>query len=207
MNELEMMKTKEYRNLLMRYECALKEVSTKFQVLDTEFSVRYHRNPIEIIKTRLKSENSILEKIKRRGLTLDISTIKEDITDVAGIRVICSFRDDIYALAQMISKQDDIKVLMIKDYIKNPKINGYRSLHLIINIPIFLSENKEYIPVEIQFRTIAMDFWASLEHKTKYKKNIENPEKIFNELKECAEQISEVDLKMQKIHKLTHTKK
>ena len=190
-----------FADLMMRYNCALLEVKTKFEVLDREFSVRYQRNPVESIKTRIKEPLSILDKLKRKGLDVSIPAIEDHIFDVAGVRIICSFLDDIYALAEMFTKQDDITVVAIKDYIKNPKPNGYRSLHYIVEVPIFLSDTKYPMRVEVQFRTIAMDFWASLEHKLKYKQDIPHAEDIARELKECSEDIAAVDRRMQSIHR------
>ena len=190
---------KPFKQLMMQYECALKEVETKLNVLNAEFSLEYDRNPFESIKTRIKQPMSIWGKLRRNGEELTVENIENCLSDVAGIRVICSFPEDIYTIAELLSKQDDISVLRRKDYIKHPKENGYRSLHLILEIPIFLSEEKKYMKVEVQFRTIAMDFWASVEHKLKYKKNIKEPEKIAEQLKHCAETIADVDFRMQAI--------
>ncbi len=190
---------KPFRQLMMQYECALMEVATKLNVLDAEFSLEYDRNPFEAIKTRIKQPVSIFGKMKRMGEEITVENIERCLNDVAGIRVICSFPEDIYTIAEMLERQDDITVLKRKDYIKNPKENGYRSLHLILEIPIFLSDEKKYMKVEVQFRTIAMDFWASVEHKLKYKKNIKNPEQIAEQLKNCANTIADVDFRMQAI--------
>ena len=188
-----------FHNLMMQYRCAIMEVETKLKVLNEEFSQEFNRNPFESIKSRLKSAESIYEKLSRKGYTATVRNIEEQLDDVAGIRVICSFPDDIYRLAKLLIKQDDIILLEEKDYIKHPKPNGYRSLHLIVKIPIFLSNEKKYRKVEVQFRTIAMDFWASLEHKLQYKKNIENAEAIAEQLKVCAESIETLDYQMQDI--------
>ena len=160
------------------------EIETKFKVLDEQYSLRYDRNPIESIKSRVKSMDSLLKKIRKRNISLTLEAIEESIYDVAGIRVICSFQEDIYLLADCLIQQDDIKLIEIKDYIKNPKENGYRSLHLIVEIPIYLQDEKRNVKVEIQLRTIAMDFWASLEHKLRYKKNlpIEQHDELVKEL-------------------------
>lgn len=190
---------KPFRQLMMQYECALLEVETKLNVLNEEFSLEYDRNPFEAIKTRIKQPMSIFEKLKRRGEEVTVENIEACLNDVAGIRVICSFPEDIYTIARLLEKQDDIKVLKRKDYIKNPKENGYRSLHLIVEIPIFLANEKKYMKVEVQFRTIAMDFWASVEHKLKYKKDIKNPEQIAEQLRHCADTIADVDFRMQAI--------
>ena len=167
--------------------------------MNDEFSLRHERNPFESIKSRVKEPTSIIEKMHRRGYELSVENIEDKLNDVAGIRVICSFVEDIYYLASMLSAQDDLTVLQVKDYIKNPKENGYRSLHLIIQTPIFLSDQKKNMRVEVQFRTIAMDFWASVDHKLKYKKNVKNPEMIVGELRKCADIISSVDQRMQEI--------
>lgn len=190
---------KPFAELMMYNRCAIKEIETKLRILDEEFSIRADRNPIQTIKSRVKKPISIIEKLQRRGYEVTVENMKEHLTDIAGVRVICSFVEDIYKLAELLLKQDDINLVEVKDYIKNPKPNGYRSLHLILEIPIFLSQEKKYMRVEVQFRTIAMDFWASLEHQLKYKKKIENPEKIANELKYCADVITEVDMRMQDI--------
>ena len=186
-----------FMELMMQYICALMEVETKLNVLNAEFTMKNNRNPFESIKSRIKTPKSILEKLRRKGFEISVKGIEENLADVAGIRVICSFPDDIYATAKMLTDQDDIRVIQVKDYIINPKPNGYRSLHLILEVPIFLSNEKKNMKVEVQFRTIAMDFWASLEHKLKYKKNIENAEEISKELQRCAEASSQLDLRMQ----------
>ena len=186
-----------FMELMMQYRCALMEVETKLNVLNAEFTMKNNRNPFESIKSRIKTPKSILEKLQRKGFEISVKGIEENLADVAGIRVICSFPDDIYATAKMLTDQDDIRVIQVKDYIINPKPNGDRSLHLILEVPIFLSNEKKNMKVEVQFRTIAMDFWASLEHKLKYKKNIENAEEISKELQRCAEASSQLDLRMQ----------
>lgn len=195
----ELKKAKPFMELMMYNRCAIQEVETKLRVLDEEFSVLADRNPIQSIKTRVKKPVSIIEKLQRRGFAVTLQNMEEQLTDIAGVRVICSFVEDIYKMAETLTSQDDIRVVQVKDYIKHPKPNGYRSLHLIVEVPIFLSNGKKYMKVEVQFRTIAMDFWASLEHQLKYKKKIENPEQIAVELKKCADVISEVDLRMQDI--------
>ena len=183
------------------YNCAIKEVRTKFEILNDNLSVEYDRNPIEMIKSRIKTPESIIKKLKRKGLSYDIDAISENIYDIAGVRVICSFVEDIYVVAKMLSSQDDIKVLEIKDYIKNPKPNGYRSYHMIVEIPVFFAQCRKNMKVEVQLRTIAMDFWASLEHKMRYKKDIEGVSTVYKELRDCAEIIASTDLKMQEINK------
>ncbi len=167
--------TQPYRELMSYYRCAMMEVETKFNVLNEELSLQYDRNPIESIKTRLKSPESIAEKLQRRGFPLTVESIEENLNDIAGVRVICSFPSDIYQLADAFLKQDDITLLQRKDYIAAPKPNGYRSLHLIVETPIFLHDQKRMMRVEVQFRTISMDWWASLEHKIRYKKDLPRP--------------------------------
>lgn len=196
-----MEQTRPFAELMMRYKCAMLEVKTKFDVLNTQLSLENDRNPLESINCRIKTVASIIEKLDRKGFELTAESIEKNLNDVAGIRVICSFIEDIYLLADRLCSQDDIRLIESKDYIKNPKPNGYRSLHLIVEIPIFLMDEKKFMRVEVQFRTIAMDFWASLEHKLKYKKNIETDlQEISAELKTCAEEISRLDNKMQEIH-------
>lgn len=191
--------TKPFNRLMMEYRSAIMEVETRLNVLNAEFSQEYNRNPFESIKSRLKSPASIYEKLERKGYPITVESIKEHLTDVAGLRVICSFPDDIYRLADLFVKQDDIILLRKKDYIQNPKPTGYRSLHLILNVPIFLSNEKHYVKVEVQFRTIAMDFWASLDHKLKYKRDVNNADEIVAQLKACADSIEELDYQMQEI--------
>lgn len=190
-----------YQRLMTYYKCAMMEIETKFKVLDEQFSLQHDRNPIEGIKTRLKSPESLAGKLKRKGLPMTIASIEENIYDVAGIRIICSFPEDIYTLADCLLKQDDIRLIEKKDYIKNPKKSGYRSLHLIVEVPIFLENEKRLVKTEVQLRTIAMDFWASLDHKLQYKKDIapEEAAEISRSLAECAETIAELDEKMEKI--------
>ena len=189
-----------FRQFMMMYNCAIKEVQTKFEILNDELSTMHNRNPIEMIKSRIKTPESIIEKLYRKEFPMSMESVLENINDVAGIRVICSFIDDIYQVAQMLVNQDDIKLVEVKDYIKNPKENGYRSYHMIIEVPVFFTNHKQYMKVEVQLRTIAMDFRASLEHKMRYKKNIEDVEEISNELKLCADIIAKTDVKMQNIN-------
>ena len=190
-----------FRELMAYYRCAMMEVETKFNVLNQEFSVQYDRNPIESIKSRIKEPPSILDKLIRNKLPLSIESLEENLSDVAGVRVICSFIEDIYILAGCLLKQDDVTLIKYKDYIKNPKENGYRSLHLIVEVPIFLAHKKKMMKVEIQLRTIAMDFWASLEHKLKYKKNRPDSERLTQELKACADMSAQLDERMEQIRK------
>ncbi len=190
-----------YRELMAYYKCAMMEVETKFNVLNQEFSVQYGRSPIESIRSRLKEPTSISDKMQRGGYPLTIESLEENLCDVAGVRVICSFIEDIYTLAECLLKQDDVTTVNIKDYIKNPKENGYRSLHLIVEVPVFLAHKKKPMKVEIQLRTIAMDFWASLEHKLSYKKDAPNSQALISELKECADMSAQLDERMEAIRK------
>lgn len=190
---------KSFNRLMMEYQAAIMEVETRFQVLNVELSQEYNRNPVESIRSRLKSPESIYEKLRRKGYPVTVESIQENLSDVAGLRVICSFPDDIYRLVELFVRQGAVVLLSRKDYIKNPKPNGYRSLHLILNVPIFLLQEKKYMKVEVQFRTIAMDFWASLEHKLKYKKHVDNTEEIVRQLKNCADSIEALDYQMQDI--------
>ncbi|WP_072470213.1 GTP pyrophosphokinase [Urinicoccus massiliensis] len=189
-----------YKKLMSYYTCAIMEVETKFNVLSEELSMQYDRNPIESIRTRLKSPESIREKMIRKGFPLTVESIEENLNDIAGVRIICSFPSDIYALANSLLKQDDIHLIEKKDYIKHPKANGYRSLHLIIEIPIYLHDTKKMMKVEIQFRTISMDCWASLEHKIRYKKDLPQSDFIEEELVECAKISSIIDARMENLY-------
>ena len=191
-----------YRELMSYYRCAMMEVSTKFNVLDEELSLQYDRNPIEAIKTRLKSPDSIMDKLSRRGLPFSAESIEHNLNDIAGVRVICAYISDIYMLRDALLQQDDIVLLQEKDYIKNPKPNGYRSLHLIVETPIFLHDQKKQMRVEVQFRTMAMDWWASVEHKLRYKKPAA-PEEVNSELKECAEISADLDKRLEKLRQRT----
>lgn len=186
----------EYKELMMMYACAMKEIQTKFEVLNTEFNVRYQRNPISSISTRLKRTASIVEKLSRQGYGYSTESIEKNIHDVAGVRVICSYIDDIYRIADSLLEQDDITLITRKDYIANPKSNGYRSLHLVVMVPVFFADRKKDMAVEVQIRTIAMDFWASLEHQLKYKQEIPNQQHIVAQLKACADAITATDEKM-----------
>ena len=186
----------DYKEMRMRYSCAIKEVRTKFDVLNSEFNVRYRRNPITSINSRLKSSASIMEKLNRKGLSFTVENVENNLYDVAGIRIVCSYVDDIYVLAQALAKQDDITVVREKDYIKNPKPNGYRSYHMIVSVPVFFSDQTREMAVEVQIRTIAMDFWASLEHQLKYKQEVTNQKEIVGRLTACAEQIAVIDEQM-----------
>ena len=182
--------------LMAYYRCAIMEIETKFNVLNEEFSLQYDRNPINGMKSRLKKMPSIKEKLERKNLPMTIDSIEENLNDIAGIRVICSFPEDVYMLADAFLKQDDITLIEKKDYIANPKPNGYRSLHLIVAVPIFLAHEKRFMKAEIQLRTIAMDSWASLEHQLRYKKDFEFTEHMAGELLHCAHLSAELDERM-----------
>ena len=198
-----MQKNKKPFDLLMSYyQCAIMEIETKFRVLNQEYSLSYDQNPIEGIKTRVKSYESIMRKIRVKDIPVTLESIEENIRDIAGVRVICSHPADIYKLSEAFLRQDDITLLERKDYIANPKPNGYRSLHLIVETPIFLHDQKRLMKVEVQFRTISMDWWASLEHKIRYKKNLPEMEYVERELYECAEISAQLDARMEKLQKI-----
>lgn len=197
-------KMAEFMKLMAYYRCAMMEIETKFNVLNEEFSLRYDRNPINSVKSRLKSMTSMKNKLERYGLELTNENVEEHLNDVAGVRVICSFTDDVYMLAEALLKQDDITLVQAKDYINSPKPNGYRSLHLIVTVPIFLAHEKKLMKVEIQLRTIAMDSWASLEHQLKYKKDYDFDDRMVNELLRCAELSSELDARMDALREIVH---
>ena len=190
--------------LMAYYRCAMMEIETKFNVLNEEFSLRYDRNPIQDIRSRLKSPESVVRKLRKKGVEVSADSIEKNLADVAGVRVICSFLADVYLLAEALLSQDDITLIEIKDYIKNPKPNGYRSLHLIVSVPIFLAQKKQPMKVEIQLRTLSMDSWASLEHQLLYKKDVEFTEGMREELYRCAELSAELDAKMDSLRKATH---
>ena len=191
----------EYKELMAYYRCAMMEVETKFRVLNEELSLEYDRNPIENIKTRLKTTESIFDKLKRLEHEATVENIEKYLNDVAGVRVICGYPSDIYRLAEVLLRQDDVTLIKRKDYMEHPKENGYRSLHLIVEIPIFLHDDKKMMKVEVQFRTISMDWWASLEHKISYKKDVNITEEITNELRECAEAAALLDKRMELLQK------
>ena len=193
--------TKPMDSLMAYYRCAIMEIETKFKVLNEQYSLEYDRNPIEDIKSRVKSMESLIKKIRKKDIPLTLSSIEENIHDIAGVRVICSFPDDIYMLADCLLSQDDITLLEKKDYIKNPKPGGYRSLHLIVSVPIFLQDGKRNMTVEVQLRTIAMDFWASLEHKLRYKKDIpaDKAKYLEDEMLACAQISADLDMRMQNV--------
>lgn len=186
----------QFRELMMMYNCAICEVRTKLEVLNDELSIRNSRNPIEFIESRIKRPLSIVDKLKRYGEPVNVESIERSLNDVAGIRVICPFIDDIYSVADMLLSQDDITLIKKKDYIENPKPNGYRSLHLILEVPVFFSNQKKPMRVEVQIRTIAMDFWSSVDHQLKYKHDVPNADELSAQLKECADIISQTDMRM-----------
>ena len=185
-----------FARLMAYYKCAMMELETKFNVLNEEFSLRHDRTPISAIKSRLKKLDSIISKLSRKNLPVSIATVEKNLNDIAGIRIICSFTHDVYMLAEALLSQDDITLIEIKDYIKNPKPNGYRSLHLIVSVPIFLLHEKRSMKVEIQLRTIAMDSWAALEHQLKYKKDNEFTEEMAKDLYLCSQLSAELDKRM-----------
>ena len=190
----------EFFSIQCRYSAAMKEVQTKLEILDAEFQMKHRRNPIHHIESRLKSIQSIMEKLRRKQFSVSMHSATENLTDIAGIRVICSYVQDVYTIAHLLTSQDDVHLREMRDYIRHPKANGYRSLHLIVEIPVFLQEGRMVIPVEVQIRTIAMDFWASLEHNLRYKAAGRVPEDICQELQEVGQDIAALDDKMQSIH-------
>ena len=190
----------EFLAIQCRYSAAMKEVQTKLEILDDEFQMKHRRNPIHHIESRLKSIQSIMGKLKRKQFSISMHSAVENLKDIAGIRVICSYVEDVYTVARLLTTQDDVKLAEMRDYIQNPKPNGYRSLHLIVEIPVFLQEGRIMVPVEVQLRTIAMDFWASLEHNLRYKAAGHVPEDICQELHEVGQDIAKLDVKMQSIH-------
>jgi len=194
-------KSKDFIKLMAYYRCAMMEIETKFNVLNQEYSLQHDRNPISSVRTRLKSPFSIQEKLNRKNIPLSLSAVEENLNDVAGVRVICSFQEDVYTLAEALLKQDDITLIDMKDYIANPKENGYRSLHLIVSVPIFLANEKRIMKAEIQLRTIAMDFWASLEHQLRYKKDYTFTSTMIQELQDCAKISAELDMRMDALRK------
>ncbi|HPI69251.1 MAG TPA: GTP pyrophosphokinase family protein [Bacteroidales bacterium] len=189
------------------YSSATREITTKLENLNEEFKHVKDRNPIHIIKARVKTPRSIIRKLSQRGFELSVESARENLTDIAGVRVICSYIDDVYLIADLLTSQDDIEVIRRSDYIKEPKRNGYRSLHLIVTVPVFLSESTELVKVEVQIRTIAMDLWASLEHELSYKLTSGKPESVTKELKDCADIISNIDIRMQNLYNVTLSKK
>ncbi|MDO4865660.1 MAG: GTP pyrophosphokinase family protein [Clostridia bacterium] len=192
---------REYAQIQGVYEAAIREINARLQTLDSEFSFKHMHNPIHHIESRVKSLPSIVKKLHDLGYPISMSCAKKTLHDIAGVRVVCRYVDDIYRIADLLLSQDDVSLIMEKNYIKNPKANGYRSLHIVVDVPVYMSRGKLYIPVEIQIRTVAMDFWATLEHGIRYKASDEVPQKIVEELRDCANVITETDYKMQEIFK------
>ena len=193
-----------YQETMMRYHCAILEMRTKLEVLSKDLAVRYRRNPIEFIESRLKKPSSIARKLRRNGSEITVENMVEQVSDIAGIRVLCAYIDDIYEIARMLARQQDVRIINVKDYIKHPKENGYRSYHMIVEIPVFFSDKERPVRCEIQIRTIAMDFWATLDHDMQYKKQVEDADQIMKELKECAEIIHNTDEKMMRLRERIH---
>ncbi len=186
------------RETLQKYQAAMRQMEVRFEVLDKDMSLKKNRNPIHHIESRVKSPSSIVEKLERQGHEPTLANMERYLTDVAGVRVICSYIHDVYGLLELLQRQDDLEIVKVKDYIANPKPNGYRSLHAIVRIPVYFMDKKEMVAVEVQFRTIAMDFWASLEHGLKYKA-VENVSGIdsYDELRDCSRVIEDVEKRMQ----------
>lgn len=197
----------DYNRSRMEYGCALRELETRLQILNDEFGHKMENNPIESIETRIKTTHSIIKKMRRRELPISVRSMEEKIFDIAGIRVICSFVPDVYSLADSLRAQEDLRILQVKDYIHSPKPNGYRSYHMIVEVPFYLQEHKTSKRVELQFRTIAMDFWASLEHKLRYKKDPVDSEQIHDRLRRCAEINAQLDQEMQEIREMMRSMK
>ncbi len=183
-----------------RYQAAIRQVQTKLEILDDEYQMRFRRDPIHSIQSRMKTIQSMMDKLRRRGQTVSIESAVENLYDIAGMRVVCSYIQDIYTVADALTSQDDIRVIRVRDYIKQPKANGYRSLHLVVEVPVFLSTGRVLVPVEVQIRTIAMDFWATLEHTLRYKVAAEVPQDVSDELLQTAWDITALDQRMQRIH-------
>ena len=183
------------------YQAAIKQMTIKFEILNDEFKVRYERSPIHHIESRLKSQTSIINKLKKRGYEISAESARNNINDIAGVRVVCCYIDDVYDVADMLLRQSDVRLIYEQDYIKTPNYNGYRSLHLDIQIPIYLAEKTEYVSVEVQLRTVAMDFWASLEHDLRYKSTKTLPDGIHERMLQCAGEIADIDMRMQEIYK------
>jgi len=198
-DQFQMIKQKMTRTMLV-YKFALHELETKVEILKEEFQMIHEYNPIENSTSRLKSPESIIRKLNRKGKNISVESLQSNLKDIAGMRITCSFISDIYRVYEMLNNQSDLNIIEVKDYIKNPKSNGYKSLHLIVEIPVFMSDRKEIVPVEVQIRTIAMDFWASLEHKIFYKYDQFVPEKLLKELKEAADTAFALDQKMERLH-------
>ncbi|WP_109211599.1 MULTISPECIES: GTP pyrophosphokinase family protein [Microbacterium] len=190
----------ELQRFMMEYRFGLQEVETKIGILRDEFLLTHDYNPIEHVSSRVKSPDSLVEKVQRKGIEGDFASIRQSITDIAGIRITCSFTADVYRLFDLLTAQDDVRLLQVKDYIAAPKPNGYKSLHAILEVPVFLSTGRIEVPVEVQFRTIAMDFWASLEHKIYYKYATQVPDELLESLKDAADTAAELDARMERLH-------
>ena len=193
-----------YQETMMRYHCAILEMRTKLEVLSKDLAVRYRRNPIEFIESRLKKPSSIARKLRRNGSEITVENMVEQVSDIAGIRVLCAYIDDIYEIARMLARQQDVRIINVKDYIKHPKENGYRSYHMIVEIPVYFSDEVRPVRCEIQIRTIAMDFWATLDHDMQYKKQVQDAAQIMEELRECADIIHATDEKMMRLRERIH---
>ena len=191
----------QYREMMQLYSAAVREVRTKVEILDEEFRTRYAHNPIHHIDSRLKSPQSMMKKLARKGLPQTLEAAEANLNDIAGVRIICNYLEDIYRIADLLQRQRDVEFVHRRDYIENPKESGYRSLHLVIRIPVFLSSHTELVPVEVQIRTIAMDFWASLEHQLRYKSNHETTQQLRRRLQHCAEASAALDREMQDIYR------
>ena len=191
---------REFLEMSHLYDAAIREVRTKLEILDREFSILYASNPIHHIDSRLKSPRSIIGKLERKGLPVTIESAEANLQDIAGVRIVCNYIDDIYRLADLLVRQQDLELVARKDYIREPKPNGYRSLHLVLRVPVYLSSHTELVPVEVQIRTIAMDFWASLEHELRYKNDVEATAALKSRLKRCAEQSAALDVEKQSIY-------
>ena len=191
----------QYREMMQLYSAAVREVRTKVEILDEEFRTRYAHNPIHHIDSRLKSPQSMMKKLARKGLPQTLEAAEANLNDIAGVRIICNYLEDIYRIADLLQRQRDVEFVHRRDYIENPKESGYRSLHLVIRIPVVLSSHTELVPVEVQIRTIAMDFWASLEHQLRYKSNHETTQQLRRRLQHCAEASAALDREMQDIYR------
>ena len=191
----------QYREMMQLYYAAVREVRTKVEILDEEFRTRYAHNPIHHLDSRLKSPQSMMKKLARKGLPQTLEAAEANLNDIAGVRIVCNYLDDIYRIADLLQRQRDVEFVHRRDYIENPKESGYRSLHLVIRIPVFLSSHTELVPVEVQIRTIAMDFWASLEHQLRYKSDQETTQKLRQRLQRCAEISARLDEEMQSIYR------
>ena len=195
----------DYVQIQTAYTAAIREINARLQTLNQDFSLQNRHNPIHHIESRVKSLPSIIKKLRDTGFPISIASAKKNLHDIAGVRVVCRYVDDIYRIANLLMAQEDISLILEKNYIKNPKPNGYRSLHIVVDVPVYMSKGKLFIPVEIQIRTVAMDFWATLEHGIRYKATADVPQKIVDQLRECADVITETDYKMQEIFKVLQT--